>query len=315
MKLIFDAHLDLSLNAIDYNRDLRQDLDAIREEEAGTDDRGGRGNGTVCFPEMRRGGIGMCVATLLAGCMKPGAVASGWNSPEIAWAQTQAQLSWYRAMEELGELDFPRPLDRVALGAGMGVVAALILFLITAASMYARMLGLAGLPNELQTILAANEFSFFWIMVLLVVLMLFLGTILDTASIILIGHNPGLEDLIFDLVPDDEPDHGLPVLGPRHRVPMRGRHVLHPLDPDRVVDVAHHIDVLGSGREAPGKAQDYSALPFCHRMKATSSAISRIDSKRPDLPPWPAPILVLSSSVLSSVLYSRNLATHLAGSQ
>ena len=52
--------------------------------------------------------------------------------------------------------------------------------------MYARMLGLAGLPNELQTILAANEFSFFWIMVLLVVLMLFLGTILDTASIILI---------------------------------------------------------------------------------------------------------------------------------
>ena len=105
MKLIFDAHLDLSLNAIDYNRDLRQDLDAIREEEAGTDDRGGRGNGTVCFPEMRRGGIGMCVATLLAGCMKPGAVASGWNSPEIAWAQTQAQLSWYRAMEELGELE------------------------------------------------------------------------------------------------------------------------------------------------------------------------------------------------------------------
>ena len=57
---------------------------------------------------------------------------------------------------------------------------------ITAASMYARMLGLAGLPNELQNILAANEFSFFWIMVLLVVLMLFLGTILDTASIILI---------------------------------------------------------------------------------------------------------------------------------
>jgi membrane dipeptidase len=105
MKLIFDAHLDLSLNAIDYNRDLRQDLDVIREEEAGMDDLGGRGNGTVCFPEMRRGGIGMCVATLLAGCMKPGAVASGWNSPEIAWAQTQGQLSWYRAMEEVGELE------------------------------------------------------------------------------------------------------------------------------------------------------------------------------------------------------------------
>lgn len=67
-----------------------------------------------------------------------------------------------------------------------GHITAALLFLITAASMYARMLGIAGLPNELQTILADNEFSFFWIMTLLVVLMLFLGTILDTASIILI---------------------------------------------------------------------------------------------------------------------------------
>ncbi len=67
-----------------------------------------------------------------------------------------------------------------------GHITAAILFLITAASMYARMLGIAGLPNELQSLLAANEFSFFWIMFLLVVLMLFLGTILDTASIILI---------------------------------------------------------------------------------------------------------------------------------
>ena len=105
MKLIFDAHLDLSLNALDYNRDLRQELDTIRAEEVGKSDLGGRGNGVVCFPEMRRGGIGLCVATLLAGCMKPGAVASGWNAPEIAWAQTQGQLSWYRAMEELGELE------------------------------------------------------------------------------------------------------------------------------------------------------------------------------------------------------------------
>ncbi|MBT0959354.1 TRAP transporter large permease [Alphaproteobacteria bacterium KMM 3653] len=67
-----------------------------------------------------------------------------------------------------------------------GHITAAILFLITAASMYARMLGIAGLPNELQNILATIDFDFFWIMVLLVALMLFLGTILDTASIILI---------------------------------------------------------------------------------------------------------------------------------
>jgi tripartite ATP-independent transporter DctM subunit len=67
-----------------------------------------------------------------------------------------------------------------------GHITAALLFLITAASMYARMLGIAGLPNALQTVLAENNLSFFWIMTLLVVLMLFLGTILDTASIILI---------------------------------------------------------------------------------------------------------------------------------
>ncbi len=67
-----------------------------------------------------------------------------------------------------------------------GHITAALLFLITTASMYARMLGIAGLPNELQTILSENNFDFFWVMVILVVLMLFLGTILDTASIILI---------------------------------------------------------------------------------------------------------------------------------
>ena len=49
----FDAHLDLSLNAIEYNRDLRLGLGKIREAEAGMTDLKGRGNGTVSFPEMR----------------------------------------------------------------------------------------------------------------------------------------------------------------------------------------------------------------------------------------------------------------------
>lgn len=67
-----------------------------------------------------------------------------------------------------------------------GHITAAILFLITAASIYSRMLGLAGLPNELGDILAENQLSFFWIMVIYVALMIFLGTLLDTASIILI---------------------------------------------------------------------------------------------------------------------------------
>ena len=67
-----------------------------------------------------------------------------------------------------------------------GHITAAILFLITAASIYSRMLGLAGLPNQLGEIIATNQFSFATIMVIYVCLMLFLGTLLDTASIILI---------------------------------------------------------------------------------------------------------------------------------
>ena len=102
--LFFDAHLDLSLNALQYNRDLRQTVEQIRESERGMDDLAGRARGTVTFPEMRRGGIGICVATLLAGCMKPAGPVGMWNSPPQAWAMTQGQLAWYRAMEDAGEL-------------------------------------------------------------------------------------------------------------------------------------------------------------------------------------------------------------------
>ncbi|MCP4317244.1 MAG: TRAP transporter large permease subunit [Hyphomicrobiales bacterium] len=67
-----------------------------------------------------------------------------------------------------------------------GHITASILFLITTASFYSRMLGYVDLPNELQTFLAEQNLNFFWIMVAYVILMLFLGTLLDTASIILI---------------------------------------------------------------------------------------------------------------------------------
>ncbi len=67
-----------------------------------------------------------------------------------------------------------------------GHITAFLLFLITAASIYSRMLGLAGVPNQLGDMLAGNNASFFQIMLIYVILMLFLGTLLDTASIILI---------------------------------------------------------------------------------------------------------------------------------
>lgn len=54
------------------------------------------------------------------------------------------------------------------------------------ASFYSRMLGFAGLPNQLDMLLQTWDLSFFQIMLIYVLLMLVLGTLLDTASIILI---------------------------------------------------------------------------------------------------------------------------------
>ncbi|MEO9825606.1 MAG: TRAP transporter large permease [Paracoccaceae bacterium] len=67
-----------------------------------------------------------------------------------------------------------------------GHITAFLLFLITAASMYSRMLGLAGVPNELGNLLTGMNASFWTIMFFYILMMLFLGTLLDTASIILI---------------------------------------------------------------------------------------------------------------------------------
>ncbi|MES2695657.1 MAG: membrane dipeptidase [Verrucomicrobiota bacterium] len=103
--LIFDAHLDLALNAIEWNRDLTRPLADLRQREAHLRDKPDRGRGTVCLPEMRRARIGLCVATQLARIEHDAySPVFGWRSPAQAWAMTQAQLAWYRAMEEAGEM-------------------------------------------------------------------------------------------------------------------------------------------------------------------------------------------------------------------
>jgi membrane dipeptidase len=102
--LLFDAHLDLAMNAMEWNRDLTQPIAGIRERESALTDKPDRGRGTVCFPEMRRGSVGICVATQIARFVKPSNRLVGWHSPAQAWAQTQGQLAWYRAMEESGHL-------------------------------------------------------------------------------------------------------------------------------------------------------------------------------------------------------------------
>lgn len=82
-----------------------------------------------------------------------------------------------------------RKLDRSMLWqvlAETGHIVASILMLIVAATMYSRMLAISGLPSELGEWIGQTELSFIGIISIYVVLLIILGTILDTTSIILI---------------------------------------------------------------------------------------------------------------------------------
>jgi membrane dipeptidase len=99
-----DAHLDLAMNAMEWNRDLKLSVSDLRDREAGLTDKPDRGKNMVSLPALREGKIGLVVATQIARYVRKGSPLPGWHSPEQAWAQTQAQLAWYKAMEEEGEM-------------------------------------------------------------------------------------------------------------------------------------------------------------------------------------------------------------------
>jgi membrane dipeptidase len=105
--LIFDAHLDLAWNAIDWNRDLKQPAAELRRREVEGKVFGkGRGEGTVAFPDLRRGRVGLFIATLLARLHRPGMMPafSRYDSMDCAYAATMGQLFYYQALVEQGQL-------------------------------------------------------------------------------------------------------------------------------------------------------------------------------------------------------------------
>lgn len=99
-----DAHLDLSMNALEWNRDLTQPVAAINAREGGLTDKPDRAKAVVALPELRKGNIGLVVATQIGRYVAPDNHLPGWHSPQQAWAQTQGQLAWYKAMEDAGEM-------------------------------------------------------------------------------------------------------------------------------------------------------------------------------------------------------------------
>lgn len=101
---IVDAHLDLSMNALEWNRDLRSSIQDINAREQHLTDKPDRGLATVSLDELRKGNIGLVVATQIARYVAKDNHLPGWHSPEQAWAQTQGQLAYYKALEKSGDL-------------------------------------------------------------------------------------------------------------------------------------------------------------------------------------------------------------------
>ncbi|WP_295716923.1 membrane dipeptidase [Mucilaginibacter sp.] len=101
---VVDAHLDLSMNALEWNRDLTRPLAELNRREEGLTDKPDRAKAVITLPELRKGNIGLVVATQIGRYVAPGNPLPGWHSPEQAWAQTQGQVAWYKAMEDAGEM-------------------------------------------------------------------------------------------------------------------------------------------------------------------------------------------------------------------
>jgi membrane dipeptidase len=111
VRRIFDGHLDLAWNALSWDRDITLDLDLLNRGEQAMSDHPARGRATTTLPEMQRGGVAACQATLLARA-KPGAGRSDrqgrtdldFACQEIASAMARGQLAYYELLERRGLL-------------------------------------------------------------------------------------------------------------------------------------------------------------------------------------------------------------------
>jgi membrane dipeptidase len=101
--LIIDAHLDLAWNALQWNRNLQQSVYTIRTQESHLSG-AGRGQGTVALPEMRKGCIALCFATLLARSTGRMIQNLDYSAPVQAYAIAQGQLAYYHALDESRDL-------------------------------------------------------------------------------------------------------------------------------------------------------------------------------------------------------------------
>lgn len=102
--LLIDGHLDIALNALVWNRDLRKDALAIRQDEAGMTEKG-RARGTLGLPDLRKAEVAISFVTVLARVKeRTEEPAIDYRVHEAAYAHAQGELAYYREMERQGEI-------------------------------------------------------------------------------------------------------------------------------------------------------------------------------------------------------------------
>jgi membrane dipeptidase len=101
--IAIDAHLDLSWNALNWNRDLTLDVSEIRRLERGEQE-SNLGTNTVSFPALRKGDVAVSLATVLARASNLQEARLDFRNQQIAYAMAQGQLAYYRVMEREGQL-------------------------------------------------------------------------------------------------------------------------------------------------------------------------------------------------------------------
>ena len=106
--MTFDWHLDLSWNALEWDRDLSMTVAEIRRRESEEGLRGqGRGTNTVSLPALREGHVAVVSATLLARHdlrppPLPDLPKSGYRAAEASHAVAVGQVAYYRALRRRG---------------------------------------------------------------------------------------------------------------------------------------------------------------------------------------------------------------------
>jgi len=119
---LIDSHLDLAWNALSWGRDITAPLDAINAAERHMTDERARGKATTSLPELKRAGVGVCLATLMARAPRfYEAPAGGYlrtrldhPNQDIAYGVASGQLAYYRRLETLGHLRMLKTTEALA---------------------------------------------------------------------------------------------------------------------------------------------------------------------------------------------------------